>query len=223
MKSTNLALIVFSCLLCIDVTLHIHRFFEAAAQQQQRVSPTPKQEIITDAPPMKCPIVEEASNRGLIEPTNAIQQELWKLASTPNLPTLVSIARIVLTNLLAYEVLKNNIPGDFVETGVFTGGACIVMYKILQAYGNGGRKLYAFDSFEGLPEPVEKDKIGSLIAGEKKWFSAGLDIFINNMKKFDAFDNKTVIPIKGWFNETLPNAPVERISFLRLDGDLVYF
>lgn len=25
---------------------------------------------------------------------------------------------------------------------------------------------------------------------------------------------------QGWFNETLPAAPVERIAFLRLDGDL---
>ena len=149
MKSTNLALIVFSCLLCIDVTLHIHLFFDATPQSKQCDCPIPKQEIITNAAPMKCPIAEETSDRGLIEPTNDIQNELWKLASTPKLPTMVRVARIVLTNLLAYEVLKNDIPGDFVETGVYTGGACIVMYKILQAYGNGGRKLYAFDSFEG--------------------------------------------------------------------------
>lgn len=37
--------------------------------------------------------------------------------------------------------------------------------------------------------------------------------------KYDLLDDKVQF-IKGWFNETLPNAPIEKLSIARLDGDM---
>ena len=56
------------------------------------------------------------------------------------------------------DVLKQGVPGDLIETGVWRGGACIFMRAILKAYEVHDRKVWAADSFEGLPiaDPVRR-------------------------------------------------------------------
>ncbi len=51
------------------------------------------------------------------------------------------------------EVLARGIPGDFIETGVWRGGACIFMAAILEFHGDRDRKVWVADSFAGLPPP----------------------------------------------------------------------
>ena len=67
---------------------------------------------------------------------------------------------------------------------------------------------------------MTKDSGGDLIRGVKGEFAASQDTFVNNMKRVQAWDESRVVITKGWFNETASISPVERISFLRLDGDL---
>jgi len=49
--------------------------------------------------------------------------------------------------------IKSGIPGDFIETGVWKGGACILMRGVLAAYGITDRSVYVADSFKGVPAP----------------------------------------------------------------------
>jgi hypothetical protein len=49
-------------------------------------------------------------------------------------------------------VLEKGVPGDFIETGVWRGGACTLMRAVLAAWGVTDRKVWVADSFEGLPE-----------------------------------------------------------------------
>ena len=51
------------------------------------------------------------------------------------------------------DVLADRIPGDFIETGVWRGGATIFMRAVLKVLGVIDRKVWAADSFEGLPKP----------------------------------------------------------------------
>ena len=51
------------------------------------------------------------------------------------------------------QVLAHNIPGDFVECGVWRGGASFLMGELLRQAGVNDRKVWLFDSFEGLPPP----------------------------------------------------------------------
>ena len=51
------------------------------------------------------------------------------------------------------RVLKASVPGDFMETGVWRGGACIMMRAVLKAYGITDRRVIAADSFAGFPPP----------------------------------------------------------------------
>lgn len=162
-------------------------------------------------------------NRKLLPNYNYIQtidletrQFLYKLAKS-NLPTVVDFGRRILTAELAYEAIKKNVKGDFVETGVFTGGMTILMYKVLDKFGYmmpHKKKIYACDSFEGLPSPglndPEKDAKGK--------FSAGLETVKQNFNQYNVPEEAiTIIP--GWFNISLSKANIKSISFLRLDGD----
>jgi hypothetical protein len=53
-------------------------------------------------------------------------------------------------------VIANNIPGDFIETGVWRGGACIMARAIMKAYGVTDRRVWVAGSFCGLPAPNPK-------------------------------------------------------------------
>ena len=63
--------------------------------------------------------------------------------------TMIGTVRMRNLRHLCEEAIFNEIPGDFVETGVWRGGACIYMRGILNAYGETGRRVFAADSFKG--------------------------------------------------------------------------
>ena len=121
---------------------------------------------------------------------------------------------------LCTHALRNGIPGDFVETGVWRGGACIFMRGILRAFGETTRTVWVCDSFEGLPAPDPAYPA-----------DAGLDLQIygqlaisqeevaDNFRRFDLLDEQVRF-VRGWFKDTLPGAPIGAIAVLRLDGDL---
>jgi len=53
------------------------------------------------------------------------------------------------------QLLDQNVPGSFVECGVWKGGSSAIMALAIKNSGQ-ERHLHLFDSFEGLPEPTEK-------------------------------------------------------------------
>lgn len=118
-------------------------------------------------------------------------------------------------------ILKENIEGDFIETGVWRGGACIFMRGFLLANGINNRRVWVADSFEGLPKPDEvsypKDK--NDIHHTFDFLKVSLEEVKENFGKYDLLDEQVCF-LKGWFKDTLPAAPVEKIALLRFDGDM---
>lgn len=117
-------------------------------------------------------------------------------------------------------VIANHIPGDVIETGVWRGGACIMVRAIFKAYGVYDRRVWVADSFCGLPEPNPKYAAD---ANDKHFtFSelvVSLDEVKSNFAKYDLLDEQVMF-LKGWFSETLPKAPIQQLAILRLDGDM---
>lgn len=115
------------------------------------------------------------------------------------------------------DVNRNRVPGDLMETGVWRGGATIFMRALLKAYGVEDRKVWVADSFEGLPAPKNSgdgwDRSGDEV------FQVSIEQVRANFAKFDLLDTQVQF-LKGWFADTLPTAPVEKLAILRLDGDL---
>ncbi len=119
------------------------------------------------------------------------------------------------------QLLINKVPGDFIETGVWRGGATIFMRGALKAYGDNERNVWVADSFEGLPVPDAKK-----YPADSGWdfhlypqLAVSLEQVQANFSKYGLLDDR-VIFLKGFFSRTLSTARIKKISLLRLDGDL---
>jgi len=122
---------------------------------------------------------------------------------------------------LVDRTLSENIPGDYIETGVWQGGACILIRAILEARGVTERKVFLADSFEGLPRPNPErypaDKRDRLFKFHEL---AVLEEQVReNFRKYDLLDDQ-VIFLKGPFSETLSKLTTEQFALIRLDGDM---
>lgn len=135
--------------------------------------------------------------------------------------TMIGMARLDNLHMLAEQVLKNGIAGDFVETGVWRGGASIFLRGVLKAYENHDKRVWLADSFAGLPEPnAQKYPLDSGWDMSKwEYLKVSLEQVQEHFRRYDLLDERVMF-LKGWFKDTLPTAPIERIAILRLDGDL---
>ncbi len=115
-------------------------------------------------------------------------------------------------------VRTNNIEGDFIETGVWRGGASIFAKKYFDLYGM-NRKVFVADSFKGLPPPQVQEDYGDP-HHKIDFLRVSLSDVKNNFKMYQALDDN-VIFLEGWFEDTLPNnEQIEKLSILRMDGDM---
>ena len=137
------------------------------------------------------------------------------------------IRRWTLIKSLHY-INKKKVIGDIVECGIWRGGNLFLAKKIQDKYYKEiKRKLYGFDTFEGMSEPSNHDgiRINKIYQNFKNnnepWAKASLDDVKNFSKKlFSDIDEFNFI--KGKVEDTLKdkkNLP-DKISLLRLDTDL---
>ncbi|MBV9154915.1 MAG: TylF/MycF family methyltransferase [Acidobacteriaceae bacterium] len=136
--------------------------------------------------------------------------------------TMVGMKRLDNLQHCCLSAIYNHVPGDFVETGVWRGGCSILMRATLAAAGDQVRNTWLFDSFEGLPKPdpnsFPKDEGDSLWAFSS-YLGVSLDQVKANFERYELLDERTQF-VRGWFRDTIPNAGVDKISVLRLDGDM---
>lgn len=137
---------------------------------------------------------------------------------------------------------KNNIDGDFVECGVWKGGAVGIMALSNLNHSNKRRALHLFDAFDDIcPPDPSKDGIRAIEDVIK--YSKVKDL--NNLEKnqpikgiYDSFGGhgriedcnnlltnlinyprENIYYYKGWFQDTLDKSNIDKIAILRLDGD----
>jgi O-methyltransferase/8-demethyl-8-(2,3-dimethoxy-alpha-L-rhamnosyl)tetracenomycin-C 4'-O-methyltransferase len=117
------------------------------------------------------------------------------------------------------RVLQEGVPGDFMETGVWRGGAVMMMRAVLKAYGVTDRRVLAADSFAGFPPPAEGSPDASFEHVGKPDFAVPLSEVKAAFARYGLLDEQVVF-LEGLFKDTLPTAPVTALALLRLDGDL---
>jgi hypothetical protein len=131
--------------------------------------------------------------------------------------TMVGHRRLENVQQCIEDLLARNVPGDLVETGVWRGGVTIFMRALLRAHGVTDRIVWAADSFEGMPAPTadgDKTDISHI-----EHLKVSLEQVQANFARFGQLDDQVRF-LKGWFCDTLPNAPIRQIALLRLDGDM---
>ena len=120
-------------------------------------------------------------------------------------------------------IRQRNIPGDFIECGVWRGGSCIFMAGYARVHGRRNRRIFVADSFEGLPVPtLPQDSHLNLSKDVYPELAVSLDTVKENFR-VNGLDGEDVVYLKGWFKDTLPGASIDQIALLRLDGDLYEF
>ncbi|MDC1287582.1 TylF/MycF family methyltransferase [Gammaproteobacteria bacterium] len=118
------------------------------------------------------------------------------------------------------SIIAEGVPGDFIETGVWRGGATIFMRAFLAAHDISDRKVFVADSFSGLPPPDPRYPEDQEDEHHKVSFlSVSLEEVQSNFQKYDLLDQQTIF-LPGFFEDTLPTAPIDQLALLRLDGDM---
>jgi len=143
--------------------------------------------------------------------------------------TMVSYKKLSNIYELSKLIEKEKKEGAFVECGVWKGG-CAAVAAFVAKKAKSNRKIWLVDSFEGLPEPTIKDGLVAKNFALNK--TSGKLLTINqcvgpleDVKKIFfsklKIDKDNVNIIKGWFQNTLPEAKskIGPIAILRLDGD----
>ncbi len=128
-------------------------------------------------------------------------------------------------------IVKAEIPGDFVECGVWKGGSAILIARVLRDLGVTDRKIYMYDTYSGMVKPSLHDKtvessrknpVKIWQSAQKKahneWCLASFEEVQENIR-VAGYDVDNFILIKGTVEETIPQNIPQKIALLRLDTD----
>ena len=150
--------------------------------------------------------------------------------------TMASRERLYAVFQAVRYIVRNDIPGDIVECGVWRGGACMVAALGLMSAGDTTRRLWLYDTFAGMTVPTEKDthrwtgshRWASQDArktwqrfeknGHNEWCYADIDEVRQNLLA-TGYPQGQIEFVKGDVGATLSSGGPERIALLRLDTD----
>lgn len=160
-----------------------------------------------------------------------MEPEFWPLHEACRDATMTSTERLYALFKAVEYVVRSGIPGDFVECGVWRGGSVMMMALALQRFGGVGRRLYCFDTFEGMPPPGARDvrndtgkpaaeilSAADRTADRSVWAIAPLDQVRRNVAS-TGYPPELVAYCVGKVEHTLPASAPDGIALLRLDTD----
>jgi len=159
------------------------------------------------------------------------EQEFWDVYEFCKPYTMTSIERMYSLYVSVDYILSNNIPGAFVECGVWRGGSAMLIAKMLVNRAIYDRKIYLYDTFEGMSEPTSDDitwngdSASTLLDATKNskedsvWCLASM-ITVKTNLALTNYNEDNIHYIEGKVEDTLPaTLPDEGIALLRLDTD----
>jgi hypothetical protein len=136
--------------------------------------------------------------------------------------TMVGLRRLDNVRQCVERVLADGVPGDFIETGVWRGGVCIFVRGVLAVHGVWDRRVWLADSFRGMPvvTPAGHGEDYALrLHRHNGVIAVSQETVRQNFERYGLLDEQVRF-LPGWFRDTLPAAPIERLAVMRLDGDL---
>lgn len=141
----------------------------------------------------------------------------------------VNCAHVIGTSFIILEGIleSQHIPGPIVECGSFKGGMTAVMSHAAKLTE---KKLYVYDSFEGLPK-AEEYNIIKKYKYHKQWqnqtngffekggFAGSVDEVKWALNNYGEINHVELV--KGWFSDTLKNGVSYKPSFVFIDVDII--
>jgi cephalosporin hydroxylase len=156
-------------------------------------------------------------------PSQINEPEFLELLNAVRPYTMLSEARLYSLFSLVKHICLENIPGNIIECGVAGGGSTALMAAVIQRYTKQPRWLYAFDSFEGMPEPTTRDKHQGIAADATGWGTGTCAAPESSVREIceKLGVSHLVQTVKGYFQDTLPKLRdrLGMIALLHADGD----
>lgn len=141
---------------------------------------------------------------------------------------------------IAYSVVYNQVPGDYLEFGVYGGDSFSKLYHYIEMFWKNYQlhmlsirvafesdyfsrmRFFAFDSFEGLPGSSEEDT--PVHYRKQGVYMKSKEYFLANLKEKEV-DTSKVVVVPGWFDATLKEETkvlhqLEKASLIFIDCDL---
>jgi len=127
-------------------------------------------------------------------------------------------------------VSSAGLEGDIVECGVWRGGAMLGCALTLDSLGDHSRELYLYDTYEGMPEPTERDvhlwhgrtathELEKRTNNKAPIWEPGLIEDVQAAFDESSYPREKLHFVKGKVEETIPATAPEKIAILRLDTD----
>jgi O-methyltransferase len=145
--------------------------------------------------------------------------------------TMTSIERMYALYTATRYLVENEVPGDFVECGVWRGGSVMLIALTLLRLGSTDRALWLYDTFDGMPPPSAEDvqemsghAASEILAEHDKsaddpfWGIAPRTIVEENLRR-TGYPSDRIRFIEGDVRTTIPSQAPEQIALLRLDTD----
>ncbi|CAF4691486.1 unnamed protein product [Rotaria sp. Silwood2] len=114
-------------------------------------------------------------------------------------------------------VIANEIPGDFIECGVWRSGSSIFVRAVFKALNINDRHVWLTDSFHDLPKAKTNNDNDHW--SKKEYLKVSLEEVEENFRSFNLLDNQVHF-CKGYFIDSLSRCNVSNIAVLRMDGDM---
>jgi O-methyltransferase len=118
------------------------------------------------------------------------------------------------------SVVHDGVEGDFIEAGVWRGGATMLMRAALDCLGDRERTVWVADSFEGFPDRDRQNADPPGVNAELQaydFLAVPVREVRDNFARFGLDDG--VRFVTGFFEDTLPELAGRRWGIVRLDGD----
>jgi O-methyltransferase len=162
-------------------------------------------------------------------PADVLEAEFESFLARCEPYTMTSRERMYAMFQATRHLVEADVPGDIVECGVWRGGSAMMSALTLLSLGDRDRKLWLYDTFEGMPEPGAPD-VG--LRGEdahaewkrnqrgdiNEWCFAPLDEVRANMVATGLPPERLEL-VQGKVEDTIPGHTPGNISLLRLDTD----
>jgi O-methyltransferase len=157
-----------------------------------------------------------------------VSPEIWNTIERARPYTMTSPERLATLCMAVEYVIGNQVPGSYVECGVWRGGSSMAAAWTFARLGH-LVDLFLFDTFEGMSEPTEEDVSGHtgqlaalLLAdanqeSEIKAYAPIMEVH-KNMES-TTYPKSHIHYVQGKVEDTLPAFAPDQISILRLDTD----
>jgi O-methyltransferase len=145
--------------------------------------------------------------------------------------TMTSLERMYALYSATHYIVENELPGAFVECGVWRGGSVMLMAATLLRRGDTTRDLWLYDTFDGMTAPSAEDvqamsgrTAADLLREHQRtpndpfWGIAARDAVERNLRS-TGYPFERFHIVEGDVTMTLSKRAPDAIALLRLDTD----